>query len=212
LYNLPTGNDPLDYEQRYAEDARGEEMGPFARIWRIFLDECTRFDSDMVDDWRDRLDVLLVFAGLFSAVVSTFVVQTSQNLQANYGQVSASFLFELINIQRAIANGVPVNDIPRSEFSPSTVFTPSVLDSWVNWLFFTSLSLSLSTASVAVLTKQWIHHYVSVPSGTPRDRSRIRHFRYIGLQNWHVPVIIGLLPVLMHASLGLFLLGLTIYL
>lgn len=206
------GNDPLDYEQRYAEDPRGEEMGPFARIWRIFLDECARFDSDMVDDWRDRLDVLLVFAGLFSAVVSTFVVQTSQNLQTDYNEVSASLLFELISVQRAIANGIPVNNISRSEFTPSTVFTPSILDSWVNWLFFTSLSLSLSTASVAVLTKQWIYHYISVPSGTPRDRSRIRHFRYMGLRNWHVPVIIGLLPVLMHASLGLFLLGLVVYL
>ncbi|KAG7451085.1 uncharacterized protein BT62DRAFT_395974 [Guyanagaster necrorhizus] len=60
---------------------------------------------------------------------------------------------------------------------------------------FTSLSLSLSTASIAVHTKQWIYHYVSVPSGTPRDR-----------------IIIGLLPVLMHGSLGLFLLGLVVYL
>ncbi len=36
-------------------------MGPRARIWKIFWDECTKYDSDMVEDWRDGLDVLLVF-------------------------------------------------------------------------------------------------------------------------------------------------------
>ncbi|KAG7443307.1 uncharacterized protein BT62DRAFT_935245 [Guyanagaster necrorhizus] len=50
-------------------------------------------------------DVLTVFAGLFSAVVTTFVAQTSQSLQVDYGQVTASLLFELTDIQRAAVNG-----------------------------------------------------------------------------------------------------------
>ncbi|SJL12383.1 uncharacterized protein ARMOST_15809 [Armillaria ostoyae] len=206
------GHDPSDYEQKYSEDARGEEMGLFARIWRIYLDECAIFDAEMVEDWRDGLDVLLIFAGLFSAVVSTFVVQTSQNLQIDYGEVSASLLFELVNVQRAMANGASVDLVPRSSLTPYTSFHPKTLDSWVNGLWFASLSISLSTALVAALAKQWIHQYVSVPSGTPRDRMRVRHVRYMNLQDWHLPAIIGLLPVLMHTALGLFLLGLAIFL
>ncbi|KAK0436765.1 hypothetical protein EV421DRAFT_1830821 [Armillaria borealis] len=80
-------------------------MGPFARIWRTYQDECAIFDAEMIEDWRDGLNILLIFARLFSAVVSTFVVQTSQNLQPDYGKVSASLLFELVIIQRAMANG-----------------------------------------------------------------------------------------------------------
>ncbi|KAF8915536.1 hypothetical protein CPB85DRAFT_1164083, partial [Mucidula mucida] len=83
---------------------------------------------------------------------------------------------------------------------------------WVNALWFTSLALSLTTALIAVLTKQWIHQYMSVPSGTPRDRSRIRQFRYNCLKHWRVPVIVGLLPVLMHLALRIFFSGLVIYL
>ncbi|KAK0431922.1 hypothetical protein EV421DRAFT_132981 [Armillaria borealis] len=206
------GHDPSDYEQKYSEDARGEEMGLFARIWRIYLDECAIFDAEMVEDWRDGLDVLLIFAGLFSAVVSTFVVQTSQNLQIDYSEVSASLLFELVSVQRAMANGASVDLVPRSSLTPYTSFHPKTLDSWVNGLWFASLSISLSTALVAALAKQWIHQYVSVPSGTPLDRVRVRHVRYMNLQVWHIPMIIGLLPVLMHTALGLFLLGLIIFL
>ncbi|KAK0437124.1 uncharacterized protein EV420DRAFT_1588865, partial [Desarmillaria tabescens] len=71
----------------------------------------------MVEGWRDGLDVLLVFAGLFSAVVTTFVAQTSQSLQVDYGAVTASLLIELINVQCSASNGSLVNDVPRSDLT-----------------------------------------------------------------------------------------------
>ncbi|KAK0494284.1 hypothetical protein EDD18DRAFT_1009156, partial [Armillaria luteobubalina] len=201
-----------DYEQRFPEDKRYEELGPFARVWRTYLEECATYDVEMLEGWRDGLDVLLVFTGLFSAVVTTFVVQTSQSLQVNYNQVTVTLLFELINVQRASANGSLVNDVPRSNLTPFSDFRPTITDSLVNGLWFTSLSFSLTTALFTVLTKQWIHQYIAVPSGTPRDRGRVRHFRYMGLQQWGVGFIIGLLPVLLSVSLGLFLVGLVLFL
>ncbi|PBK69542.1 hypothetical protein ARMSODRAFT_886478, partial [Armillaria solidipes] len=206
------GNDPFDYEQKFPEDKQYEELGPAARVWRAYLEECAAFDNEMVEGWRDGLDVLLVFAGLFSAVVTTFVAQTSQSLQVDYGQVTASLIFELIDVQRAAANGSPVNDVPRSGLTPFSDFRPTTSDSLVNGLWFTSLSFSLTTALFTVLTKQWIHQYISVQSGTPRDRCRVRQFRYMGLQKWRVGFIIGLLPVLMSASLCVFLVGLVVLL
>ncbi len=32
-----------------------------ARVWRTYLEECGPFDLEMVEGWRDALDVLLVF-------------------------------------------------------------------------------------------------------------------------------------------------------
>ncbi|KAK0214866.1 hypothetical protein IW262DRAFT_1278414, partial [Armillaria fumosa] len=204
---LSQGADPFDYEQKFPEDKRHDELGPMARVWRTYLEESTQFDLEMVEGWRDGLDVLLVFAGLFSAVVTTFVAQTSQSLQVDYGQVTATLLIELIDVQRSASNGSLVNAIPRSDLT----FRPLTSDLWVNGLWFASLSLSLATALFAVLTKQWIHQYMSVPSGTPRDRCRLRQFRYMGLQQWRVDLIVGLLPVLMSASLAVFLLGLVLF-
>ncbi|KAK0501627.1 hypothetical protein EDD18DRAFT_742987 [Armillaria luteobubalina] len=201
------GADPFDYEQKFLEDKRHDELGPMARVWRTYLEESTQFDLEMVEGWRDRLDVLLVFAGLFSAVVTTFVAQTSQSLQVDYRQMTTTLLIELIDVQRSVSNGSLVNAIPRSDLT----FRPLTSDLWVTGLWFASLFLSLATALFAILTKQWIHQYMSVPSGTPRDRCRLRQFRYMGLQQWGVDLIVGLLPVLMSASLAVFLLGLVLF-
>ncbi|KAK0442824.1 hypothetical protein EV421DRAFT_2056364 [Armillaria borealis] len=206
------GNDSYDYEQKYPEDAPNEEAAPAARVWRTYEDESRNHDANMVEESRDNVDVLLVFAGLFSAVVTTFVAQTYQNLQPDYAAMSASLLYESVLVQRAIANGSPVNTIAASPLNPTIAFVPATTDVWVNGLWFTSLFLSLTTALVAVLVKQWLHHYVALPSGTPRDRSFTRQFRYAGFEKWHVQVVIGLLPVLMHLALAIFLTGLVIFL
>lgn len=91
-------------------------------------------------------------------------------------------------------------------------FTPSIISLWVNALCFTSLAVSLITAMISVLVKQWLHHYSNIPSGSALERCHIRQFRYNGLQVWHVPVIIGFLPVLLHVSLALFFAAIVLFL
>ncbi|KAK0492129.1 hypothetical protein EDD18DRAFT_1258327, partial [Armillaria luteobubalina] len=206
------GNDTYDYERKYPEDPIYEETAPNARVWRVHEDESKKHDDIMVEESRDNVDVLLVFAGLFLAVVTTFVAQTSQSLQVDYAAMSASLLYELVLVQCAIANGSSVNPIAPSPLNPTIAFVLATSDVWVNGLWFTSLFLSLTTALVAVLVKQWLHHYVALPSGTPCDRSLTCQFRYAGFQKWQVQVIIGLLPVLMHLALAIFFVGLVIFL
>lgn len=149
---------------------------------------------------------------MFSAVVTTFVSQTSQKLQRDFTEVTAHKMDEMTKLLRVVIAGNNITDVPPSSLSVATKFVPERSDLWINGLWFTSLALSLTTALLAVLTKQWIHQYMSVPSGTPRDRSRIRQFRFNSLEKWRVPVIIGLLPVLMHISLAVFFAGLIVYL
>jgi hypothetical protein len=36
-------------------------MNPNARVWRVYLDEAELNDRDMVEGWKDAMDVLLVF-------------------------------------------------------------------------------------------------------------------------------------------------------
>ncbi len=228
LMGCQIGNDVYNYEEKYPEDAIYAETAPNAKVWRTYEDESRIHDTNLVEESRDNVDVLLVFvcpyshlstsplnmskAGLFSAVVTTFVVQTSQSLQPDYAAISASLLYESVLVQHAIANGSSVSSIALSPLNPTIAFVPATTDVWVNGLWFTSLFLSLTTALVAVLVKQWLHHYVALPSGTPRDRSLTRQFRYAGFQKWHVQVIVGLLPALMHLALAIFLVGLVIFL
>ncbi len=60
------GNYPFDYEQKFPEDKQYEELGPAARVWRTYLEECAAFDIEMVEGWRDGLDVLLVFVSAYT--------------------------------------------------------------------------------------------------------------------------------------------------
>ncbi|TFY78691.1 hypothetical protein EWM64_g5323 [Hericium alpestre] len=198
-----------DYEQKYQPDRIEDALGPNARVWHVYLDEAQVFDNNMIEGWRDTIDVLLVFAGLFSAVVTTFVVQTSQNLQPDYSEISALLLSELVGLQRAMAEGQPLASVPLSSKN-ATSFVAQKSDQWINGLWFTSLALSLATALMSVLVKQWLQYYMTPVSGPIQEQVHVRQFRYTGVKLWHVGGIIGCLPVLMHLALVLFYIGLVV--
>ncbi|SJL12503.1 uncharacterized protein ARMOST_15930 [Armillaria ostoyae] len=209
LRSWGVGATPRNYKARYPPDPYGQEMSDNAQIWPIYLEEAADFDANMLAEWRDTIDVLLVFAGLFSVVLTTFVTQTSQNMQPNYNQASTLILFEILKATASNGSQISIPSSPTAFFSPG----PSSSDEWINSLWFVSLTLSLITALVAVLVKQWLHQYVAIVSdSSARDRARIRHMRYAGLQAWQVPMIIGILPVLLHVSLALFFAGLAVFL
>ncbi|KAA1478551.1 hypothetical protein DENSPDRAFT_861878 [Dentipellis sp. KUC8613] len=213
MFNVPhKKQDTHDYQRKYAVEEDGECMGPNARVWKVYLDEAKMMDDDMVEAWKDTIDVLLVFAGLFSAVVTTFVVQSSQSLQPDYSQVSARLLTELVGLQRAMANGVSPSVVPVSQQNATSGFQVAASDQWVNRLWFISLAFSLATALISVLVKQWLQYYVSPISGTGQQKAHIRHFRYTGLEKWHVSEIVGFLPIFMHIALLLFFIGLVLFL
>jgi len=182
---LLLGYNPDDYEQKYPDDPFGLEAGPNARVWKVYLDEADKFDTEKIEGWSDTIDLLLIFAGLFSAVVAGFVVLSSGSLQPDYAPMSASLLFKLVAIQRAIATGISVSSIPPSTISPSSRFVATSLDTWVNGLWFTSLTLNLSAALIAVLTKSWLSQYTALTSGTPRERCQIRHFELLLINHYY---------------------------
>ncbi|KAG5353589.1 hypothetical protein C0989_005110 [Termitomyces sp. Mn162] len=145
-----------DYTKIYGPDKPGEEAKENARIWNIYLDEAESYDADMIQGFRNIMDGLLVFAALFSAVVTTFVAQTSQILQPDSAQITAYLLYENNQLLRAAGNRTIISDVPAAPLAPGSR-THTTIDIWVNGLFFTSLALSLSTALLTVLAKQWIH-------------------------------------------------------
>ncbi|KAH8825246.1 hypothetical protein DL96DRAFT_172843 [Flagelloscypha sp. PMI_526] len=205
-----SGDRSYNYEEKYAQDAPGEEAGQSARVWKTYLDEAESYDDDMLKGFQDTINSLLVLAALFSAVVTTFVIETSQLLRTDYGQVTATLLYEQVQLLRANGNATLLSSVPVSTVNPNSQ-TWSTTDIVVNGLFFTSLALSLATALLSVLSKQWIQAYTALTSGTAMDRALIRHFRFEGVLKWKLTEFIGSLPLLLHTSLALFLAGLALF-
>ncbi|KAH8822279.1 hypothetical protein DL96DRAFT_1470410, partial [Flagelloscypha sp. PMI_526] len=210
-YRRLSGKRNFDYNSKYPnEDPPGEEASENARVWMIYNDEAEIFDDNMLYGFRDTLDSLLVFAALFSAVVTTLLVQTSTTLSPDHAQITTHLLAEQILLLRANGNITAINAVTPSILGPNAV-TWSSTDVAVNVLFFVSLSLSLSTALFSILAKQWLPAYAAKIPGTPKDVALTRHFRFVGLQKWKLPEVIGMLPLVLHLSLWVFAAGLLVF-
>ncbi|KAL1730863.1 hypothetical protein EV714DRAFT_170792, partial [Schizophyllum commune] len=198
------------YEARYDADEFGEELGANARVWRVLLDEGHAYDRNTVRNWRDTVDVYLVFTGLFSAVVTTLVVQFSQSLQPDHAAMNTILLQELIAVQRALAKGSDVDSVPSPTLAGDSV-TASALVYWGNRFWYISLALSLLAAFISVLIRQWLHEYEKAVPGQAKSRVLVWQYRLLGMQRWKVHVIVALLPFLLHLSLFMFFVGLVIF-
>ncbi|KAF5315980.1 hypothetical protein D9758_018368 [Tetrapyrgos nigripes] len=209
--SLYSDNRNYDYTKKYPADEFGQEVGEKARVWKVYLDEAEEYDREMLTGFRDTLDALLVFAALFSAVVTSFIISAVDSLQPDYSQITAMLLVEQNLLLRAAGNPTAIGNVKTASVNLDSADV-STADLWINGLFFSSLSLSLATALLSVLVKQWLQAYSSfLPTGNARERAKIRQFRYTGLTDWKVPQIIGTLPIVLHASLGLFMAGFSLY-
>ncbi|KAF8739662.1 hypothetical protein RHS02_05139, partial [Rhizoctonia solani] len=184
-----------------------EELGIRANIWPAYLEEAWERDSEMLDAWHKSLDVLLIFAALFSSLLSQLLGSISAMLQPDSGGQSVALLAEILNEMRN-----PGNASSAISSSDILMFSPGSGARWVNGLWFMSLGLSLTAALAAVLAKEWLAAYVSDRPTQPKKRAIQRQRRRESLDRWMLPAVISILPMLMHASLLIFFVGLIIWL
>ncbi|KAF8969145.1 hypothetical protein BDZ97DRAFT_1915508 [Flammula alnicola] len=174
--------------------------------WETCIEKVRGFDGDMCDGWREEVDNLLIFAGLFSAVVTAFVIESYQRLSQDPNDVN-TFLLEQILAQIHAANTQNTAALNAPLPSPPT-FSPSITDIRINIFWFMSLALSLATVLIGVLCTQWLREYERDTPLDPKEAISLRQIRYEGLITWKVPDILTALPVLLHSSLVLFFAGL----
>ncbi|KAL1945578.1 hypothetical protein VTO73DRAFT_2429 [Trametes versicolor] len=172
--------------------------------------------DDMIARWNKEIDTYLVFAGLFSAILTAFNVQSYLLLQPSAPDPSIAVLQQISSQLASFSINPPfVNSTQPSNPSPTNANTPSPVLRWAVWLnalWFSGLILSLTSASVGIMVKQWLNEYSSGVSGTSRPVARVRQYRLHNLQRWHVEDIVGTIPILLQLSLALFLSGLLVLL
>ncbi|KAH7093860.1 hypothetical protein BKA62DRAFT_721933 [Auriculariales sp. MPI-PUGE-AT-0066] len=204
-YPLPNPEFFTSFEKKYPPDIFGEEAGLNARVWRVYRDRVTELDEDLLDGWHKTLDVLLIFIGLYSAVATAFIIESSRRLQPDYSEITAKAVIALL--AQANASIVP----PTLPSLTNANATTQAL--WINGLWFASLTIALVDALLTILAKQWLVDFASKqrqPAASARNWAW-RHYAYRqGIDRWHIGLFISTLSVLLYLALYLFLFGLLV--
>ncbi|KAJ7866661.1 hypothetical protein B0H13DRAFT_2561111 [Mycena leptocephala] len=51
-----------------------------AKIWAIYVAEAEKYDKGLVESWKSDMEGMLIFAGLFSASLTAFLVESYKTL------------------------------------------------------------------------------------------------------------------------------------
>ncbi|EIW54216.1 uncharacterized protein TRAVEDRAFT_94142, partial [Trametes versicolor FP-101664 SS1] len=118
------------------------------------------YSDEMIKRWKEEIDTYLVFAGLFSAVLTTFNVQSYLLLQPAAPDPTIAVL-QQISSQLASFSINPPFINSTQPFSTARAQNASTMPPvprwavWLNALWFSGLIISLSSASVGIMAKQW---------------------------------------------------------
>ncbi|KAJ7710562.1 hypothetical protein B0H17DRAFT_970104, partial [Mycena rosella] len=180
-----------------------------ARIWSIYVGEAERYDKALVESWKADMEGMLIFSGLFSAILAAFVVESYKDLKPQSGDLTVAALSQLSTQLAAMANGTELQ-LPSAQ--PG--FHPPPESLFCNALWFIALSLSLMCAVLATLVEQWAREFLHKTEMRPSPvrRARVFSFLYFGLKRFHMHTVVDVIPCLLHASLFLFFAGLLAFL
>ncbi|GJE93820.1 hypothetical protein PsYK624_099830 [Phanerochaete sordida] len=169
----------------------------------------------------EDIDTLLVFAGLFSAILTAFVVQTYPMLQPNSSDTTNQLL--IMNNQLLLYGLTAPIPLPHGRIPPSlnasaalatqSSTAPASARS-INILFFFSLVLSLAAALFGISAKQWLREFMlwNSPLAKPRENIIVRQMRFEDWEAWNVDATIAAIPALLEIAMILFLIGMIILL
>ncbi|KAF8199409.1 hypothetical protein K438DRAFT_1823544 [Mycena galopus ATCC 62051] len=185
--------DPLAHEHPDGNELAG------TKLWAVYISEAHKYDKTLVEGWKSDMEGLLIFAGLFSASLVAFIVESYKTLSPDQGAITIALLTQ---ISRQL-------DPPTLAVSGPTSFSLAC-----NLFWFLSLGFSLSCALIATLVEQWSRDFIQKTEMRPSPiiRARIFSYLYFGLQRFGMHTTVTFLPLLLHVSLLLFFAGLIVFL
>ncbi|KAF8623366.1 hypothetical protein AX17_007444 [Amanita inopinata Kibby_2008] len=172
---------------------------PFSAIY----ERMRKYDKNMCDAWRDDIDKLLIFAGLFSATMTAFTSESYKWLQEDHTATSAHFLAQ-ISLQLGTITNANTTIPPAL---PQVPFTPDPRSIRINVMWFLSLILCLSTVVLGIMCTQWLREFTNEIPLPAEQAITVCQTRHDGLLAWKVPEMVTSLPVILQISVLLFFAG-----
>ncbi|KAH9061775.1 hypothetical protein EDB83DRAFT_878099 [Lactarius deliciosus] len=189
-------------------------------LWSLYCKRAQIHDEAHLQSLARDMDGVLLFGGLFSVVLTSFLVQSIQDLRVNPAQESVYYQQQsvamLAQISEQVASIATLISIPSAspQTPPSTPppphpqFHPSSSNIRVTVFWVIGLVCSLSAALLVIFFQQWARSYMQVFQryDHPLKRARFRQLFFEGADRMRN--LAEAVPRLIHVSLFLFFLGL----
>ncbi|KIO32699.1 hypothetical protein M407DRAFT_66471, partial [Tulasnella calospora MUT 4182] len=183
------------------------QLPPLAQIsefWRRYDRLADIHDKKLTTNLNGNLDVLLIFAALFSAINTSFITITMTNLSPNPSD-------ETNNLLRLLVMRTDNNTLTPADLVPP--FSPDSNSIIVNCLLYASLSCSLLAAVGAMMAKEWLQSFDRTgQTGPLEEQARFRQRKFNGVQQWHLEAVTKFLPNLLLLSVIFFFVGVCLFL
>ncbi|KAH9074942.1 hypothetical protein EDB83DRAFT_2354291 [Lactarius deliciosus] len=178
--------------------------GSSGKLWSMCLTEAEKKDKEMVEMWKGEADTILIFSGLFTAVITVSIIESYKWLSPDPGDDTVDLLKQMSQQFFNASNGIPVQEIVQKPFKR----TGSVVLVNVTWLCSVGLCFACSIA--ASMAQQCARRYLLLTQGrgTPYERAQLRMFMFIGLGTFRMNRIFQFLAMVLHISILLYCVGL----
>ncbi|KAF8256988.1 hypothetical protein EI94DRAFT_127771, partial [Lactarius quietus] len=196
-----------------ADRIRGIDKDSSGKLWSIYLSEADDHDQEITELWRGEADSILVFTGLFSSVIATFLSMSYNELSPSAANTTNALLAQISQQLVNISNNQSAATV-TSALTSSDQFTPSASAIRVNLTWFLSLVLSIVAALNATLFQQWSRRYLELTRHrvAPHKRARTRAYMFHGIESFKMSRMVKAMPVVLHLSIFLFFVGLIDFL
>ncbi|TFK70846.1 hypothetical protein BDN72DRAFT_896071 [Pluteus cervinus] len=212
------------WEERRAPQPTTGDVPDQIDMWSIYAKHRPLVDAEWMEEWKGLADKrTTIFSGLLSVMIVTCLRQTLRQAELGQSQRTVAAL-ETVSLQlKSIAY------ILQNSSNPSIGLTEALLPPQpyvaktgvanhttpvANILWTLALVLSLMCAMGSLLVQSWLRTYQARIDGVDDIRaiSRRRYYMHQGFKKYGVHVYVATIPAMLHASVFLFLAGLTAYL
>ncbi|KZS92286.1 hypothetical protein SISNIDRAFT_550672 [Sistotremastrum niveocremeum HHB9708] len=157
--------------------------------WGVLRKEAVAKTKEKVDEWKDLMQLSLVFNAIFLTVVTAFIAPVIQEFTST-------------------ASNATIDASSNSSKPP----LPPLSTQFVALFFYLALIMSILNAVLCVLGMQWASRLLAIPLGKTDLERTLAHERRKALAERKLLPLIGVLFWSLLLSIGLFIVGLLVQL
>ncbi|KAJ7460178.1 hypothetical protein FB451DRAFT_1001510, partial [Mycena latifolia] len=89
------------------------------KLWAVYVSEAEKYDKSLVESWKSDMEGLLIFAGLFSASLTAFIIESYKTLTPGTGDATVQILTQISQqLAASMSGNIAAPPAPSSHFTP----------------------------------------------------------------------------------------------